>query len=382
MNESANIQQLLEQHLDAYADAHRLDSHRLKVCRHLLSCHTPALGGIQYRCNHCHGEVPQYHSCRDRHCPQCQRRASRRWSEQQQQAILPVTYYHLVITLPHALNGWVQLHPEVIYPMLFQVVWHTLKSFAADPKRLGGKLGMTAVLHTWGQNLSQHVHLHCLIPGGALSEHNEWHRARSTYLFPVRALSRHIRGKMVSALREAATAGDLNRITRADEIDNMLNRLMQQEWVVYSKDCLNHTHSIVGYLARYSHRIAISDQRILAQDADTVSFSYKDYRDCERQKVITLEHTEFIRRFLLHVLPKGLMRIRHYGLLANRCRKRSLETIRTILEQPEPVEEKRDSEGNTDGQQTELACPKCHKGHLIATKLLNPVWRPISLAPT
>jgi hypothetical protein len=377
MNEPASIQRLLEQQLAIYAGSHKLDSHRLKVCRHLVTCHTPALGGIQYQCDHCHDEVPQYHSCRDRHCPQCQQRASRRWSEQQQHAILPVTYHHLVVTLPHALNGWVQLHPEEIYPMLFRVVWHTLKAFAADPKRLGGKLGMTAVLHTWGQNLSQHVHLHCLIPGGALTEHNEWHRARSSYLFPVRALSRHIRGSMVSALREAATAGKLNRVTRAEDIDNMLNRLMQQDWVVYSKDCLNHTHSIVGYLARYSHRIAISDQRILSQDEETISFSYKDYRDREKQKVMTLEHAEFIRRFLLHVLPKGLMRIRHYGLLANRCRKRSLETIRTILAQAEPAEEH-----NTDGELRMQTCPKCHKGNLIAIRLLNPVWRPVSLAPT
>ena len=382
MSELASIQRLLEQQFAAYADSHRLDSHRLKVCRHLLSCHTPALGGIQYQCDHCHDEVPQYHSCRDRHCPQCQQRASRRWSEQQQQAILPVTYHHLVVTLPHALNGWVQLHPEMIYPMLFKSVWHTLKAFAADPKRLGGKLGMTAVLHTWGENLSQHVHLHCLIPGGALTEHNEWHRARSSYLFPVRALSRHIRGRMVSALREAATAGGLNRVTRADDIDTMLNRLMQQEWVVYSKGCLNHTRSIVGYLARYSHRIAISDQRILSQDEETVSFSCKEYRDGARERVMTLDHTEFIRRFLLHVLPKGLMRIRHYGLLSNRCRKRSLETIRAILARPERREKEGNADRNSDGQPIMLICPKCHKGHLIVTRLLNPVWRPASLAPT
>ncbi len=193
-----SVQQVLQQHLEAYARAHPLDGQRLKVCRHLMHCHTPALGGMQYQCDHCAHPVSQYHSCRDRHCPQCQHRASRRWSEQQQQAILPVTYYHLVFTLPHELNGWARLHPKVIYTLLFQIAWQTLKAFAADPKRLGGQLGMTAVLHTWGQNLSQHVHLHCLIPGGVLTEAHQWKAARSHYLFPVRALSRHFRGRMVS----------------------------------------------------------------------------------------------------------------------------------------------------------------------------------------
>ncbi len=376
MDKSASIQQLLDRHFASYVGPHKLDGHRLKVCRHLMTCHTSVLGGIQYRCDHCHEQVPQYHSCRDRHCPQCQRRASRRWSERQQQAILPVTYYHLVFTLPHELNGWVQLHPEVIYPLLFQIAWATLKAFAADPKRLGGKLGMTAVLHTWGQNLSQHIHLHCLIPGGALTEHNEWHMARSTYLFPVRALSRNFRGKMVSALRKAVTVGKLNRITKACEIDSMLSRLMKREWVVYSKPCLTHADRIVGYLARYSHRIAISDQRIIGMDDDRVHFHYRDYRD-NRSKTMHLHCEEFIRRFLMHVLPKGLMRIRHYGLLANRCRKASLETIRKILMQPETTE----AEQKADGQPIVHTCPRCHKGHLMPTGILKPVWRPASLAP-
>ena len=235
---------------------------------------------------------------------------------------------------------------------------------------------MTAVLHTWGQNLSQHVHLHCLIPGGVLTEHNEWHRARSSYLFPVRALSRHVRGKMVSALREVATAGKLNRITKADEIDSMLNRLMKQDWVVYSKHCLNHTHSIVGYLARYSHRIAISDQRIIGTENNRVHFHYRDYRD-NRSKTMHLHCGEFIRRFLMHVLPKGLMRIRHYGLLANRCRKTSLETIRKILARPEAAEE----EQKADDRPIMYTCPRCHKGHLVPTGILKPVWRSASLTP-
>ena len=375
MIKPTTIQQLLQQQFDEYTGTQKLDRQRLKVCGHLMNCHTPALGGIQYQCDHCGTQVPLYHSCRDRHCPQCQLHASHRWSERQQQDILPVTYYHLIFTLPHDLNGWVQLHPEVIYQLLFRVAWQTLKVFAADPKRLGGKLGMTAVMHTWGQNLGQHVHLHCLIPGGVLTDSNAWHVARSNYLFPVRALSRHFRGRMVSALRESANTGKLNRITRADEIDTMLDQLMQKEWNVYSKPCLNHAQSIVGYLARYSHRIAISDQRIIGIEDDEVHFRYKDYRD-NQSKIMKLGRGEFIRRFLLHVLPKGLMRIRHYGLLANCCRRKSLEIIRKILAQPAEVVKK--VQGNAP---PDYPCPKCKKGHLIAIRLLDPVWPYPGIAP-
>ena len=279
MTNSITLQGILLQHLGDYGQSHKLDGNRLKVCGHLLACHTPALGGMSYQCDHCESEIPLYHSCRDRHCPQCQNRASQQWRDKQQQAALPVTYYHLVFTLPHALNGWVQLHPEVIYALLFKAVWKTLKAFGADPKRMNGKLGMTAVLHTWGQTLSQHVHLHCLVPGGALDKDQHWHPAKSNYLFPVKALSRHYRGNLVSALRSCAKKGKLSRITNPDEIDSVLNQLMQKDWVVYSKHCLNRTDSTVGYLARYTHRIAISDQRIIDIDQDRVRFHYKDNRD-------------------------------------------------------------------------------------------------------
>ncbi len=362
------LQRLLQQHLGDYCHDHQLDEQRLKVCRHILNCHTPALGGLQFQCDHCETQIPQYHSCRDRHCPQCQQRATRQWSERQQKDILPVTYYHLVFTLPHELNGWMQLHPEEIYALFFQIVWQTLKAFAADPKRLNGKLGMTAVLHTWGQNLSQHVHLHCLIPGGALGEDQQWHEARSSYLFPVNALSHCFRGKMVSALRESYKTGQLSRITHPGEVDRVLKELMAKDWVVYGKPCLNHTESIIGYLARYSHRIAISDQRLIGMDKDQVEFGYKDYEHA-KNGTMKLHCKEFIRRFLMHVLPKGLMRIRHYGLLANRCRKSSIEIIRKILAKTVTAKETQKQD-----EPTIQICPKCKKGHLVFIRKLEPVW--------
>jgi hypothetical protein len=361
------LQSLLQQHLSEYGQNHKLDSNRLKVCRHLLNCHSPAMGGIQYQCEQCNSEMSQYHSCRDRHCPQCQHRASRQWRDKQQLSVLPVTYYHLVFTLPHALNGWVQLHPEVIYRLLFKSVWKTLKAFGADPKRLNGKLGMTAILHTWGQNLSQHVHLHCLIPGGALDDQQHWQAAKSSYLFPVKALSRHYRGNLVSALRQSHNDGQLSRVTNPGEVDEVLNTLMQKDWVVYSKAFLNRTDSIIGYLARYTHRIAISNQRLIDINQGQVRFDYKDYRD-DQNKVMTLHHHEFIRRFLLHILPSGLMRIRHYGILANRCRKASLKIIRKILATPPPEKPKGDS-----NEAITYPCPKCKKGKLVPTHKIAPV---------
>jgi len=366
--EAINLQGILARFL---VREQPLSPRQWQVCSHIQACRTAALGGLKRHCDHCDYEVPQYHACRDRHCPQCQWRASRRWCEQQQAAVLPVTYYHLVFTLPHTLNRWVQLHPAVIYGLLFRCVWATLKRFATNARRLGGELGMTAVLHTWGQNLSQHVHLHCLIPGGALNPDGQWKPARGHYLFPVRALSRVFRGKLVSALRAAAQHGELHRITRPGDIDNTLEVLMQTEWVVYSKPCVAHTESVVAYLARYSHRIAISDQRILGTEGNQVVFRYKDYRDHDTQKVMRLSGTEFIRRFLLHVLPKGLMRLRHYGFLANCCRAKKLARIRGALAQDcasSPV-----TENATATVCDGYPCPKCHQGTMRVLTLLPPL---------
>ncbi len=237
-------------------------------------------------------------------------------------------YFHLVFTLPHRLNPWVQSHPEVVYRALFHAAWGTLDAFGHDPKRLGGQLGMTGVLHTWGQSLFQHVHLHCLVPGGALADDGSGSRSGQLPV-PGAGLSRHFRARFVSALRSAAKAGELAGID-SGEVWALLDALMGEDWVVYAKPCLEHTESVITYLARYTHRIAMSNARILGLDGDNVHLRYRDYRDGEH-KTLLLEAPERVRRFLLHVLPKGLMRVRHYGLLANRCRVQRLAQIREIL---------------------------------------------------
>ena len=358
MGDEATVQGILARFLNT----EKLDSQRLKVCGSLLACRTEALGGLKWQCDHCGTELPRYHGCRDRHCPQCQGRATRLWSEQRQAHILPVTYYHLVFTLSHRLNGWVQLHPEVLYRILFQAAWDALKTFGADPKRLGGQMGMTAVLHTWGQDLGQHVHLHCLIPGGALTPQGEWKDAKSNYLFPVKALSRYFKGRLVILLRQSAVMGELHRVTRPGEVDAMLNALMAEPSVLYAKDCLHHTQSVIDYLARYSHRIAVTNARIVSTDERQVYLRYKDYRDHGRHKIMPLEGSEFVRRFLMHILPQGFMRVRHFGFLANRCRAMRLKQIRHALNVAE--EQPSEIKGLCECRDPLYLCTQCRLGHM------------------
>jgi len=365
MSERTSLQAVMSRCLDGYRDAHPLSARQRQVCRHVLTCRTAALGGFALECDQCHDAVRLYHACRDRHCPCCQRQASEAWCERERAAVLPVTYHHLVFTLPHALNGWVAMYPRELYGLLFETVWATLSAFGADPKRLGGgQLGMTAVLHTWGQALTRHVHLHCLLPGGAFGVDGRWRSAKSTYLFPVRALSRHFRGGFVGRLRQAIERGQLNRLDPA-RVDPLLDDLMHVEWTVYSKPCLGHTETVVDYLGRYTHRIGLSDQRLRALDDGQVRLDYKDYRDRGARKTLTLTGKELIRRFLLHVLPKGFMRVRHFGFLANRCRAERLDAIRQAIADEVPITGKTTGKGVAapppfDG----YPCPKCRQGWL------------------
>jgi len=368
----ATLQEVFNLHLEAYTKTHSLPARQWEVCSHIQQCRTEAMGGMHLQCNHCGNEQDLYYSCRDRHCPMCQQQASQQWSEQQLSQVLPITYFHLVFTLPNALNGWMRLHPKEIYRLLFQAVWSTLKRFGQDPSRLGGEMGMTAILHTWGQNLSQHVHLHCLVPGGALTKDGAWRAAKSTYLFPVRALSRCFRGNMVSKLRKCIEKGELCRVTAPKEPKCTLDQLMESEWVVYSRYCLYHTDSIVEYLARYSHRSAISNHRIRTVDGTGVTFSYKDYADDNQYKMLRLSADEFIRRVLQHILPKGFMRIRSYGFLANCCRKKKRPHLLRALKQKHE-EEKKDEEAEPAIEECGYPCPRCHKGRLRVIMELAPV---------
>jgi hypothetical protein len=364
MTETITMQTVLSRFLPGYEQHRRLSPDQGKVCYAIGACRTEVLGGQYVHCDQCDFTQHRYHSCRNRHCPKCQHHATQQWCEQQLQQVLPVNYFHVVFTLPHEINPWVQCHADVIYRCLFQSVWRTIKRFGQDPKRLNGNMGMTAVLHTWGQNLSQHVHLHCLIPGGALSQdQRQWQSAKSNYLFPVKALSRHFRGAMVSALRGAYQRGELHRLC-IEDVEKGLSQLIEHEWVVYSKAYLKKAETIVRYLGRYTHKIALSDARIRDVKDDLVTFHYKDYRD-NKDKCMQLNGEEFIRRFLMHVLPNGFMRIRHYGFLSNRSRRQKLDIIRSCLHSPaEPVMTDEPAADVSPISNMTCPCPKCKAGHL------------------
>ena len=372
------LQSILHEHLSAYSNRHSMSPRQWQVCYHILGCRTARMGSLQLNCRQCEYTATHHFSCRDRHCPQCQQRASKERSEKQTRSILPVTYHHLVFTLPHELNQWISLHPRLIYGLLFRSVWLTIKRFGENPRYLGGEVAMTAVLHTWGENLSRHVHLHCLVPGGALAEDDSWLCARGEYLFPVRALSRRFRGAMVSALRQAAESNQLCRITRAGEVNEKLNSLMAKEWVVYSKPCDSKAERVVEYLARYTHKIAISNSRIESVGHQTVRFSVKDYRQAGERKTIALSTDEFIRRYLLHILPKGTMRIRHYGWLSNRTRREKISHIRALINvaaQSACHEEKQEIANTSISGKPAMRCNRCQSGELVI-RIIHPKGPP------
>jgi hypothetical protein len=353
---------ILDRFLPVLKQTKRISPDQAATCQNILNCHTPVLGGLNYACGQCGSRYPRYHSCRHRHCPQCQQAASRRWIEARQKDVLPVPYYHLVFTLPHDLNGWVQCHPEVIYHRLFRCVWECLDDYSQRNRQLQGKLGMTAVLHTWGQSLSQHVHLHCLVPGGAIDALGDFKTTQRDFLYPQRVLAKLFRGKMVSALRRDYDAGKLHRI-EPEQVDAVLDKLMRTDWVIHTKPHLRKADTVLRYLARYTHRTAISLSRIESVDQTSVRFRWKDYRD-DRSKTMALPGEEFLRRFLLHVLPKGLMRIRHYGYLANRVRVKQLTHIRQRLATHSQSDTLTDKPASIRSECRKDRCPKCKSGYL------------------
>lgn len=343
--------------------------------RAIEACRTERLGGHVERCDACGMLRYRYHSCRNRHCPKCQTLAKERWLAARRAELLPVPYFHLVFTLPHELNALAQGNPALIYSLLFEAVSATLIEFGENPRWLGGKIAATLVLHTWGQTLSQHLHLHCLIAGGALGHNGQWTGARRGFLFPVKALSPVFRGKFIAALTRALDAGKIRfdgstaALAEPSRRARLAASLRTQPWVVYAKQPFAGPTQVLDYLGRYTHRVAISNNRLLSLKGDEVRFRYKDYAHGKRRKVMALASAEFIRRFLLHVLPAGFMRIRHYGLLANRAKREKLAAARAALNhqptraptQLESVEAFWLRVASLDIHQ----CPHCRTGHMV-----------------
>lgn len=315
-----------------------LPTQHWRILRALLACRTPALGGHRYRCKDCGQTHFVPHSCRNRHCPLCQGQAARQWLEQQERALLPVPYFHIVFTLPHVLNPLIRQNQRTVYTLLFQAVSQTLLRFGHN--RLGVQLGITTVLHTWSQTLLDHYHLHCIVTGGGLSSDNSrWVGAPAHYLFPVRALSKVYRGKFLSGLEQLYAKhklsfhGQLATLAAPKQFARLLRQAARPKWVVYAKQPFAGPRQVLSYLSRYTHRVAISPRRLVALDPrqQTVSFAWKDYAQGSKPKLMALPIGEFLRRFCLHLLPERFVKIRHYGFLGNRQRRKRVPLARELL---------------------------------------------------
>jgi Zn finger protein HypA/HybF involved in hydrogenase expression len=359
---------------------------QLKVMSAIESCRTAALGGHVARCEDCAHEHIAYNSCRNRHCPKCQGAAAKDWLAARQVELLPVEYYHVVFTLPAPIADIAYQNKAEIYGILFKAAAETLIAIAADPKHLGARIGLTAVLHTWGSALTHHPHLHCVVPGGGISlDGGRWISCRPGFFLPVRVLSRLFRRLFLEKLAAAHVTGRLHFFGEhrhlADDRNfaGHLRPLRKIEWVVYAKRPFAGPEAVLAYLSRYTHRVAISNSRLINLDDRGVSFTWKDYRTKgrDRQKVMTLATSEFIRRFLIHTLPQGFHRIRHYGLFANSGRVRNIARARQLLAMPPP-----EIRTDDDAEPSALAlpCPHCG-GPMIIIETFKRGQKPLAHAP-
>ena len=364
----------------------------MKVMSAIETCRTAALGGHVERCEDCAHERVAYNSCRNRHCPKCQGAAARQWLADREAELLPVPYYHVVFTLPAAIGAIAFQNKAAVYDLLFRTAAETLTTIAADPKHLGARIGLTAVLHTWGSALTHHPHVHVIVPGGGLSpDGSRWIACKPGFFLPVRVLSRLFRRLFLEGLA-ALQRGRPPRLLRRSRAARRQARLRRRaravaplRWVVYAKRPFAGPQAVLAYLARYTHRVAISNSRLIALDEAGVTFKWKDYRikGRDRLKTMTLDAAEFIRRFLLHVLPSGFHRIRHYGLFAGTVRARNIERVRQLLAAPEAAPERSRAEADSEAETPSPArrCPCCG-GRMIIVETFEGARPARSPSPT
>ena len=369
-----------------YVRIHKLPRRHLRALHDIASCRTAMLGGHVDRCEECGYERISYNSCRNRHCPKCGSMAKERWLKARTEELLPIQYFHLVLTLPDDLNALALINQREIYTLLFQAAGETLLKLGRDKKHLGAEVGVIMVLHTWGQNLMHHPHAHCIVTGGGLSEDGtRWTGSRGNFFIPVRVLSRVFRGKFLEQLKKVYHGGHPKCIGRAKELEyrenfqGLVDGLYKKEWVVYAKRPFGGPEQVLNYLGRYTHRVAISNHRLVGMADGKVSFRWRDYRDHDREKVMTLETSEFLRRFLLHILPDGMCKIRYYGLLSNKKKKERLDRCRRLLDMPTP--KVREETATWQEMLLELKgidvllCPSCRKGRMAGERMLLPTGR-------
>jgi hypothetical protein len=378
------VAEIFRQHGPAYRESHRLSRQVLRVMRAIEVCRTAVLGGHMDKCDHCgHVEI-SYNSCRNRHCPKCQTLRKEKWIEARSEDLLPIAYFHVVFTLPSELNLLVSMNRKVMYDLLFRSVSETLTELAQDPKHLGATVGVIGILHTWGQNLMDHPHLHCIVTGGGLSSNSTWIPCRRGFFLPLRVMSTLFRGKFLDLLKDdfkkdaLVFPESLGHLKDPGDFETFRKNLYHKKWVVYCKPPFDGPKGVLQYLGRYTHRIAISNNRILSNRGGNVSFLWRDYADNNRQKTMTLKAAEFIRRFLLHVLPPRYVRIRHFGLLANRKRKDYIALCRQILGDGKTVTQQNTTKETWQEQLFRICgidvtlCPVCQKGRMWRIALLLP----------
>ena len=360
-----------------------LSREQRKALHDIRDCRSAALGGRVQQCDRCGHQVILYNSCRNRHCPKCQASARARWLAQRETELLPVPYFHVVFTLPAQIGRLALQNPKQIYTILFRTAAATLLETAADPWLLGASIGFLAVLHTWGQNLHLHPHLHCVVPGGGISlDGSRWIGCRkSSFFLPVRLLSHRFRKSFLRALRRAFRNGalrfhgEMKALAEPATFQTLCDRAAAIDWVVHVKPPFGGPRRVLKYLARYTHRVAISNHRLRSLENGRVSFEWKDYAHRARAKIMTLDAVEFLRRFLLHVLPSGLVRIRQFGFLANRVRKQKLELCRTLLAARSPATpDQPDGPSIADPPQP---CPRCKLGRLLLIELISVACAPV-----
>ena len=391
------VADILRRYGAAYRAEHEmsLSSAQRRVMRAITACRTAALGGHVEACDSCDHRRIAYNSCRNRHCPKCQSLARAQWIEQRQAELLDCPYFHVVFTLPEEIAAIAYQNKTVVYNLLFAATAETLRAIAADPKHLGAEIGFFAVLHTWGQNLIHHPHLHCVVPGGGLSaDRHRWVACRPGFFLPVRVLSRFFRRRFLQLLEQAFHCGQLEffsslqALREREAFQRYLNPLRDKEWVVYAKAPFAGPEQVLDYVGRYTHRVAISNNRLLDIEDGKVTFRWKDYRDDNAQKTMTLAGGEFIRRFLLHVLPPGLQRIRYYGLLGNRHRQEKLAQCRQLLHMEPEASSETNVEAPSDYRDRYEAltglslhqCPVCRRGRMInVEQITRPLPPPLIL---
>jgi hypothetical protein len=387
------VADILRRYGAGFRDEHEtsLSPAQRRVMQAITACRTAALGGHVEACDSCEHQRIAYNSCRDRHCPKCQSLARAQWIEDRQAELLDCPYFHVVFTLPEEIAAIAYQNKAVVYNLLFAATAETLRTIAADPKHLGAEIGFFAVLHTWGQNLMHHPHLHCVVPGGGLSADGQrWIPCKPGFFLPVRVLSRYFRRRFLELFQHAFDAGELEFFSALQDLRDRtafrryLEPLRAKEWVVYAKAPFAGPQQVLDYVGRYTHRVAISNNRLLDIEEGKVAFRWKDYRDDSAKKTMTLDADEFIRRFLMHVLPPGLQRIRYYGLMGNRHREEKLAHCRELLHMAPKMPAEPEVTTPSDYRDRYQAltgvslhqCPVCGQGRMLTVQQIN---RPPSL---